>query len=378
MKILYVAMKYDYGLPEQGLSFEHNNFFHSLVSMGHDIIYFDFMSLLKVHGRRWINGRIAQIVESERPDLLFSCLFTREFDFDTFRSISRNSDTATVNWFTDDHWRFDAFSSKWAPCFNWAITTSNAALTKYREAGIPNVIKSQWGCNHFLYRPLDLPLIYDVTFVGQPHGNRREIIESLRAKGIEVNVWGTGWESGRVGQEEMIRVFSQSRINLNLSNASAFQEGKPSPLRRVVGNLLPKVPGGDRLKGLLKAADHGPRPEKATQVYPDQIKGRNFEVPGCGGFLLTGLAEDLEDCYMPGREIATFGDLDDLAEKIRHYLRHEEDRSRMGKAGYDRTMTEHTYVHRFSEIFTQIGLNVPSAAEVFQTGPTWGQLEEIR
>ena len=55
----------------------------------------------------------------------------------------------------------------------------------------------------------------------------------------------------------MIEVFSRSRINLNLSNAS-------NPWWR------------------------------RWRRRRDQIKGRNFEVPGCGGFLLTQPADDLE------------------------------------------------------------------------------------
>ena len=46
MRILYVAMKYDYGKPAQGYSFEHENFYGTLAQMGYDILYFDFMSTL--------------------------------------------------------------------------------------------------------------------------------------------------------------------------------------------------------------------------------------------------------------------------------------------------------------------------------------------
>ena len=42
MKILYAAMKYDYGERERGLSFEHCTFFESLRGLGYEIVYFDF------------------------------------------------------------------------------------------------------------------------------------------------------------------------------------------------------------------------------------------------------------------------------------------------------------------------------------------------
>lgn len=327
MLILYCGLRYDYNNPDQGLSFEHYNFYESLAQMGHELIYFDFGSLDKDLGREAMNRRLLEIVHSEKPALLFSCLFANEFSEETIRKISENSDTITLNWFTDDHWRFDFFSRHWAPCFNWVVTTAKSALPKYRRIGYRNVIKSQWACNHSRYRKLDLPKEYDVTFVGQPHGDRKEVIKALRDSGIDVQVWGTGWETGRLSQDEMIRVFNQSRINLNLSNSS-FRPYKHRFMRW-----------------------------KNWQKPKDQIKGRNFELPGCGAFTLTGTAENLEDYYADGKEIATFKSTGELIEKTRHYLARDDQRSAIAAAGLERTLREHTYEKRFNEIFGRIGLS---------------------
>ena len=43
MKILYAGMRYDYGDRSRGLSYEHLNFYDTLLHMGHEIVYFDFM-----------------------------------------------------------------------------------------------------------------------------------------------------------------------------------------------------------------------------------------------------------------------------------------------------------------------------------------------
>src|SRR5262245_25900175 len=103
MRILYVAMKYDYGRPEQGFSFEHCNFYDSLVHMGHDILYFDFMGLLKEYGRESMNRRLTEVAKTERPDLMFSVLFKDELDPRTVRALSEERGMTTVNWFCDDH-----------------------------------------------------------------------------------------------------------------------------------------------------------------------------------------------------------------------------------------------------------------------------------
>jgi len=364
MKILYVAMRYDYGLPSRGESFEHYNFYEPLRDMGHDILYFDFMTLLEEHGRRAMNRRLLDVCRSEKPDVLFSCLFKDELEKETLRDISAHSDTVTVNWFADDHWRFENFSRHWAPCFNHVVTTASSALPKYAEIGYRGVIKSQWGCNHLRYRPLDVAKEYDVTFVGQLHGDRRAVIEEIRRSGIDARAWGTGWQAGRLSQDEMVGVFSASRIVLNLSNASVLNTGPfgrakvrvRASLESRMGRWLNRKPDGSL--------------RKVRSSYHEQIKGRNFEVPGCGAFLLTGEADNLGDYYEEGREVVTFSDVDDMIDKIRYYLRHEEERETVAEAGFRRTLSEHTYFHRFSDIFRQMGMNASVASIGARRGET--------
>ena len=46
LRILYVALAYDYGDASRGRSFEHWNFYDSLRMMGHEITYFDYPSIM--------------------------------------------------------------------------------------------------------------------------------------------------------------------------------------------------------------------------------------------------------------------------------------------------------------------------------------------
>lgn len=312
-------MKYDYGDPSRGLSFEHTNFYETLINVGHEVVYFDFMSIYKEKGKEQMNEQLLRLVENEKPDLVFFCLFADEFEKETIRQITGIA--LTFNWFCDDHWRFDNYSKFWAPYFTYASTTATSALSKYEKIGYKNIIKTQWACNHFTYKKLNLPLKYDVTFVGQPHGNRRKIIKALRRAGINVQTWGYGWENGRVSQEEMIKIFNQSKINLNLSNS-----------------LQPWW------KNILYRQEH------------QQIKGRNFEITGCGGFILSGQADNLENYYKIGEEIDVYKNITDLIEKVKYYLSHNEERERVARAGYKRTIAEHTYEKRSNKIFETMEL----------------------
>lgn len=342
LTILYVAMKYDYGVPEQGLSYEHCNFFDCLHRMGHRIVHFDFMQLMRQHGPIRMNQRLLEVVDQVRPDLLFSCLYQDQIDPATIRTISERGDVITYNWFCDDHWRFHGFTDIYAPYFHWCSTTALNALPKYARLGYRNVIRTQWACNPFNYRRLNLPLMHDVTFVGQAHGNRRQVIQAIRDAGITVETWGRGWDNGRLDQDRMIRVFNQSRVNLNLTNASVTRS---------------------------RIFSHSSR---------EQVKGRNFEVPGCGGFLLTGDAEDLRDFYCAGQEIVIANTPKEIVEKTQYYLSHEDERQSIADAGYRRTIAEHTYVHRFTSIFRTMGLAVPDPDRVLQYPPVPLPVDEVR
>ncbi len=312
LRILYVAMRYDYGDPARGLSHEEHAFYHSLLMLGQELIRFDYMALLRRSGRAAMNRMLLDVVHRYTPDLMFTVLFRDELDAATVREVTEQTPTITFNWFADDHWRYESFSRRWAPMFTWVGTTSAEAYARYRRDGFTHAIPTQWACNVHLYRPLGLPRARDVTFVGQPHGTRREVIAGLRAARIPVETWGMGWPAGRVSQREMVKILNQSKVNLNLSNASR------------------------------------------TDV--EQVKGRDFEVPGCGGFLLTRASPEIGRYFDIDREIVCYHDAADLADKIRYYLTHDEEREAIAAAGYRRVLAEHTYAHRFTTLFERIGL----------------------
>jgi spore maturation protein CgeB len=330
MRILYVAMAHDYGDPSRGLSYEETNFRSALEGMAYDVTAFDFMERDNRDGRERMRRDLVATAAEVKPDVAFFCLFTDQLDTETIEAVGREGACPTVNWFADDHWRFEDFSRHLAPAFTLAVTTDEDALPRYRAAGIDNVALSQWACNRYAYAKVADALEHPVTFVGQPHGNRPEIIERLRAAGHEVECWGYGWPSGRLDQEGMVRVFSTSAVNLNLANSS----DPPNTLRVRIGRLLGRGPSGPK---------------------PPQIKGRNFEVPGCGGFLLTEHVPHLERYFEYDREIGVYGDADELVEKVGWWLEHPDERAAVANAGYRRVLAEHTYDHRFAEIFRAVG-----------------------
>ena len=331
MRILYVAMRHEYGDPSRGLSFEENNFRSALEGMGHELSCFDLVDRAKREGVRAMRRELVRQAAEADPDLAFFCLFTDELDAPTIEAVAEAGRCPTVNWFADDHWRFESFTRHLAPVFDLAVTTDPDSLHKYRTLPDVRVHLSQWACNRYAYARTTAELRHDVTFVGQPHGDRRQITTSLREAGVPVQCWGFGWPAGPIEHAQMVEVFASSRINLNLSNSSEAA-GVKARLRQAL-HLRPSAP------------------------RPPQIKGRNFEVPGCGGFLLTERVPHLERYFELDQEVAVYEGVDDLIEKVRYWLDHPQERQRVADAGYHRVLAEHTYDHRFAAIFQELGLS---------------------
>jgi spore maturation protein CgeB len=83
---------------------------------------------------------------------------------------------------------------------------------------------------------------------------------------------------------------------------------------------------------------------------------RDFEVPMSGGFYLVEYMEELEEFFDIGKEIVCYSDPQDLADKIRYYLEHEDQREEIRKAGYERAVRNHTWHKRFEMAFREMGM----------------------
>jgi spore maturation protein CgeB len=77
---------------------------------------------------------------------------------------------------------------------------------------------------------------------------------------------------------------------------------------------------------------------------------RLFETTGAGALLLTEAAPNLADLFEPGKEVVTYEGEDDLVKKIEYYLRNDHERLQIAAAGQKRTLSEHTYRRRMSEL----------------------------
>lgn len=327
--ILIAVMEWDYGKKERGESIEKRCFFNTLKKLVTRVEPFWIDDYLKDKSK--LQAEILARTNKIHPDLIFFIPYKDEFTFETLDRLKQNS--STFAWYGDDQWRFDSFSSKYAPHYSFVSTTDPWSVMRYKKIGVEPIL-SQWAAHSFsddqaLF--LDKEIYeYDVTFVGGSNASRKWFVNELQKRGVSVDCFGSGWANGRVSNEQMEEIFRRSRINLNLSNSISYD------LRFITSNIK-------NLYVYLRSSKHA-----------EQIKARNFEIPLAGGFQLSNYVLGLERYLHIGEEIAVFTSPEECAKQIEYYLNNEEERKKILKISQKRVAAEHTYQHRLGHILKSI------------------------
>lgn len=322
-------MAYDYGDPARGHSYEYYNFYQSLIALGHEVVLFDFMTEIQQLGKAAMNHKLPNVAEALKPDLAMFSLYTDQFDPETVNALKKH--TRTLCFFHDDTWRVE-FSRFWASHFDFFTTPDVYGVKKYQALGLRNAIYFPFGCNENIYKKCDSAKKYDISFVGAWHPYREWLVKLLRKDGFIVKTAGYRWPEGIVSHEEMVAIFNETRVNLNISNSASWD-----------ARYLLSSP---------RAALNRVRSKKTIE----QLKARHFEINGCGAFQLSYYVEGLEQQYRIGEEIAIYVDSDDLRKKVSFYLGSEKLRVQIAEAGYIRTLTDHTFTMRFKHVFERMGI----------------------
>lgn len=160
---------------------------------------------------------------------------------------------------------------------------------------------------------------FDVTFVGslqKVHRSRAEWLTAIASHFPQLKIWGprSDYEGagpylrkcyvGPAWGGQMYEITAQSKIALN---------------------------------------HHGDVPPHANNL-------RLFEATGVGTLLITDWKPDLHQLFEPGREVVAYRSPEECTEQIRYYLDHEKERKAIAARGRQRTLREHTHLHRAREM----------------------------
>jgi spore maturation protein CgeB len=258
-----------------------------------------------------------------------------------------------------------------SPAFDVCIATERAALPDYEAVGA-NVTYLQMAANPARYRPYDLPLEYDVTFVGQRYADRPELVLHLLDQGIPVRVWGPGWTSDRTYGEKNIGLALAPRFVLRHPRAavlrtmahvrkrvSARQTISTSAERRLARIAGPSLPYEELIRMYSRSRISLGFSTTGDARYHDPVKVRqihlrDFEATMSGAAYFVEFQEELEEFYELEREIVCYRSREELAEKARFYLDRPERALELRRAGHERARRDHTWARRFDELFSHV------------------------
>lgn len=235
---------------------------------------------------------------------------------DLFSSIKPNIKRSYFAY--DDDWTFYIFSRYIGLYYNCNVTFYPYILPKYKQHGLNDALLFLQGYDEkrFYYEPTDKK--YDVTFVGQAYQNRVEKIRYLKNKGINIKVFGAGWDNyqdlkeihgGYIDNNQLRDIILQSKINLNFTTNWSNDNYQP--------------------------------------------KDRFLMVSACNAFQLTE-ASDIYKIWFDESDIATYDNtLEDLYDKVVYYLNNEDVRIEYAQKTYHKVQ-EYTIQKSYDKVIKQI------------------------
>jgi len=374
-----------------------NNLYQPLVDLGHDVVEFQYdlrktfqnLDLQDPRQEAFIDKNRPRVTEellrqikavhTEKPiDLFFSYFYDACALPEAIDEI-RSMGIQTVNWYCNGSYQLHLVS-KISPHYDWCLVPERFRLDDYKAMGA-NPIYCQEAANPHIYKPYDLSVEFDVTFVGRAYGDRPAYIKYLLEQGIDVRVWGWNWQSFspdrmsvhrfqflgrpiRVAKALLTPTGWQAvrRRLINLFGASSEKTAKGCSERltlpaSILGGILSDeemIRMYSRSKINIGFSTCGHTHETERRIL--QVRLRDFEVPMSGGFYMVEWMEELEEFFDIGKEIVCYTGKEDMVDKIEYYLGHDSERERIRRAGCKRCRNEHTWQKRFETVFREMGL----------------------
>lgn len=234
---------------------------------------------------------------------------------DTLNILSKHSALGALHYTPDPQLLLNKsrFFQQCIPLYCWLVTTKPYEVNLYKSLGAKQIIFILQGYDdRFIDNIPDIKWDHrfssDVCFVGhyEKHYTARLKATAEAVATAKLKIWGPGWLRGvkrhpilrphvfgnGVWGDDYLRVLRESRIAL----------------------------------GLL------------TKWVPETTSTRTFEIPAVGTFLLAERTEDHLALFEERKEAEFFSCDEELKDKIRFYLKHDEARRRIAGAGRDRCL----------------------------------------
>lgn len=232
--------------------------------------------------------------------------------------------TFTVNFDGDTHPELKPFHFEIAKAVHLQCVVSPTLFPKYLANGV-GVAYWPIGVENDYFVERDTEFDYDVTFMGALYGhgkfpeaeNREQSVKAISEMDLKFGLFGTHWE--RIGLKaeytgerhaENARIYSRSKMALSISQAS---------------NLWGY--SSDRLYNICAA--------------------------GCPA-LVQRFAGMRPHGFMDGETCIEWNTFDEMKDKIKYYLEHEDEREMIGRNGQQLVRSRHRWENRIDALLTMI------------------------
>ncbi|WP_062047168.1 glycosyltransferase [Bacillus sp. JCM 19034] len=244
-------------------------------------------------------------------------------------------------WVVDDPYLIKVHLSQGKP-YDFLITQEINGPAFYANKGM-KAYYLPLAVNETIYFPKKVDRDYqsDICFVGSGMPNRIRLFQQLTDyfKDKKITIIGRWWEplkkqvnwhrkviNKTIKPEETSRYYSGAKIVLNIHRQSSDKTYNPFPLKANTPN------------------------------------NRTFDIAACRAFQLSSFRKSMSDFY-GADEIVQYYTPNDLVEKLEYYLTNHEEREAISHKAYERTLYEHTYVHRMKQLIALLRENVLHSAK---------------
>jgi len=222
--------------------------------------------------------------------------------------------TVLLNYSPDDQMNPDNQSVQYRACipaYDVLVTTKSYNVAELREAGAREVLFVDNAYDPATHRPLTLSdedrgvFSAGLGFVGGYEKDRGEQMAYLAKHGLEIKIWGYHW------------------------------------------NRMPRRPKGFKVRNEVIRGDLYAKAINATKINlgflrkinRDLQTTRSIEIPACEAFMLAERTDEHLRLFEEGKEAEYFSSREELLQKCRYYLEHDEERIAIARAGRQRCLT---------------------------------------
>ncbi len=272
---------------------------------------------------------LRRVASRTQPDLVLVLKGSR-IRRSTLQVIRCSTGAPIVNYMLDDYFPLNtraipASMRECIPAYDLIATSKRYNVPELMAAGARRAIFVRSAYDPRAHHPVQPAAVdrqrfgADVLFVGTYERERAAMLETLAEQvDARIAVYGNGWHA--IPPSSPLYPFVQRRPLYGLDKLMAFASC----------NIA--------LCFLRKAN---------RDTYTD----RSFEIPATGAFMLAERSSEHALLFDEGEEIACFQSADELVQKVRYYLTHDDQRGRIAACGHRRLLAgHHTYQDRLRAI----------------------------